>query len=348
MKSTRTTILGLAIGLVFAATALGQSGSGYIVSHQFNVSPEGGFLVLPTVTGGWSTYAQVYEGAQTDIDSDSGNPVFTEALSTAGGSSAAGAPKAPFIFCSASAGASISVAQFDDVGVSGSVGSSGSTQVTSIDPLDVAWANSAAAIQIYGGRTLRRGVLTWSPYFSTSVSGSAGASGTGIMDPITIEVKDAGTGEVLLAQESFFDVFTDLYRVDSLTWDADRMKIDGDNVILRMVADSPYTPENGVLNFKVHDGIVTQSEATGLFSVAELPLVDATGPFDFAFPNTFTLHYDVGDFEGRDLDVGLTFDGGGNTVAPEPATLALLVSGVAILVRRRRQRAARGGTGRRA
>jgi hypothetical protein len=77
----------------------------------------------------------------------------------------------------------------------------------------------------------------------------------------------------------------------------------------------------------VNNNIVTEATATGRFSsyapTLGAPLVN------FGFSNDLTFNYDLGEFEGHDLDVLLDFTGSGEAyIVPEPSCAGLLLFGL--------------------
>jgi hypothetical protein len=223
--------------------------------------------------------------------------------------------------------------------VTGTIRADGSAVVFDRRQRGAADAFSAAEVRVRGGRLLRNGSVLWGPILSSSVAGSASARGR---DPWAFTVLDLDTGD--LFEGTLLSIDLDLGQ-GQYDWDSDAgfFSLDAQDFTFNIDMSSAFTNVNGTLDFGVTNGVVTQSVATGIFA-GILPGVGSPGSFTVPFA-PIEFDYDLGDFDGHDLDVSIGYDGAGSAMmvgAPEPGSVVLLATGGAALlaVARRRRRAA--------
>lgn len=91
--------------------------------------------------------------------------------------------------------------------------------------------------------------------------------------------------------------------------------------------DNEFIPESerGSLFLRVKDGIIIQSEDTGIFDEV-LPDVGSSGEFSTEPIGPITFNYDLGDF-GKNVEIKITADGGVISVPESSSTLGLLFLG---------------------
>lgn len=179
-----------------------------------------------------------------------------------------------------------------------------------------------------GVADMRTGQLVWQPLWSDT------ASGTAAIDPIDVTITDADDIELLT--DTLVDIEHKLHRGTSLDstfgWKDGWLFADGVlDGTFSAVVESPYVPaaERGSALLKIENGIVTESEDSGIFA-GLLPGVGTPGTFNVPFVNQITLDYSYPNI-GENIAIELA--GAGS--APEPATLSLLMLGGVALLRRR-------------
>ncbi|AHG92582.1 PEP motif putative anchor domain protein (plasmid) [Gemmatirosa kalamazoonensis] len=190
-----------------------------------------------------------------------------------------------------------------------------------------------------GGASLLHGTISWGP----SVFGSGGLLG----------LSSPGAGVGAWAQDpatqatTYFAPFLSMESANwggQVTWDSNTglFAVNAKQMTFSLRMSSPFTSVNGLFEFTIFRGQVTQLTHTGIF---------ASMPFHFASPGSFTttlapieFDYAVPDPSGGadPVDAGAYFfaSSGAATITPEPSTLVLLGSGMSLLlvagVRRRR------------
>ncbi len=217
---------------------------------------------------------------------------------------------------------------------------------------DMAYANSWMNTRIWAPTTWGLGRIVWRPIISDSVGGSAWAQGTRRRpirnrDPIYATGLDESGNPLWV--ESFFDVF--LETASGVEWQDTGFKATGlqDPLDLKLNIDmtSPFLSSGGLLNLEIVDGMVTTSNATGIFLGMGIPPVGTNVGNMLELPgliNEFTLDYNLTSHSAEGLLFELSGDGAGEI--PEPATLGLLaVCAFSLLafgaLRRRRQASGR-------
>jgi hypothetical protein len=227
-------------------------------------------------------------------------------------------------------------------------------------PLNSAYASSRVRTHVYGSWSgWRTGRMGWNFIGSDRVSGLTSAMGTvrrvRNYDPITFDLLDAdgaslASGTLLsisltgndLSAASDDETDSSLGDFDNLQWDENGLVSDGvRDMLLTILIDSPYVVEAGSLTLKIEDGLVTESESTGLFASILLPTIGTDTLGGLSIPtliNNFELEYDFSSFGGDVDQIKFGLDGGGAAmVVPEPFTMALVMFGVATIVSRRRR-----------
>lgn len=174
----------------------------------------------------------------------------------------------------------------------------------------VAYAFSMAMVEARGGRLLRNGTIRWGKVVRDVVSDSATARRQ--VDPIDYTVTDLVTGEVATGTLLTVEVDLPSRRTGGFIWDNDQVQITASNVTFHVALPSTLTSLQGELRVEVAGGVVTNAVATGHFA-GLAPAVGAGLPLLLAVPNEIEFDYDLGDFGGHDLDVGLDLHGAGET-----------------------------------
>jgi hypothetical protein len=211
--------------------------------------------------------------------------------------------------------------------VSGSIRAHGFATATAPPPRGAsAYAFSMSKVEARGGRQMRNGRINWGPVVRDVVSGSASASARTQSDPITYRVEDLVTGEVF--EGILFAVEADLMRdrgVGGFIWETNLVQITAGNARFEVVFPSPLTSLQGQLLLVVSNGMVTTSSGTGHFAGA-LPPVGTPVPLSFPLSTAVEFDYDLGDFQGHQVDVSLDFGGGGEALAAVSSEEVTLLS----------------------
>ncbi len=298
----------------------------YDVPHNFNFSPQGDVL---SAQWRYSVFASATQPPVRDFKQGSlaVPPLFNQKDATA---TATGA--------NADAHASINVTNFVNNNVTGTIRSWGQATV---DPAVAsnaeAFASSTSFFSVRGGTKMKNGNIKWGPTFQSQVHGQATA---GVHDPIDFTLFDLDTN--MLLADTLLTIDMNLGEGD-FDWSGSSIDVDATEMDLHIKMDSPYVVEKGVLDFVIHGGVVTQSNATGIFA-GLFPSVGSNGKFTSAL-GELSLDYNLGDFNGDALDITFDFGNGGSAAAgvPEPSTyyvtgLVLLLLGNGSRLRRIRAR----------
>lgn len=202
---------------------------------------------------------------------------------------------------------------------------------------------STSQILARGGRMFRNGRIQWGNWMEDHVTDNAFARGK---DPISFTLLDLEDGTYL--EDTLLDIETTLGKEDQeLTYpggpddkwlcENNQITVTARYATLLVDISSPYTVQQGTATLTIDEGFVVESVDTGMFD-GLLPSVGTLADnLSFAFPSEFTLDYDLGEFNGHELDINLNLGNGGNSTAveiPEPATLCLLLLGGLALRRR--------------
>ena len=195
-----------------------------------------------------------------------------------------------------------------------------------------AFAGSVSGLNFTLDRAFARGNIAWDPSITEQVSGTAIANGR-LLDPIHFEVFDLDGGS--LFGGDLLEIVADLHPDGELSWGGGTFSLDATDFSLLIDLTSPYTVQQGLVDFLVEGGVVTRSIGTGIFS-GLLPAVGTPGTFSVPFA-PFAFDYDLGEVPDGG-SVGMSMVGG--SVVPEPATVTLIALGVLALagVGRRRAR----------
>lgn len=193
--------------------------------------------------------------------------------------------------------------------VTGTIRAFGSATAVAPPPRSAAaYAFSMAMVEARGGRQMRNGTIRWGKVVRDVVSGQAQARRQ--VDPVDYTVQDLATGEVF--QGTLYSVDMEITNSPSggFIWESNQVQIVAQNVTFRVSFPSPLTSLQGKLDVQVQNGVVVGSTGAGFFA-GSAPPVGATVPLTFAVPNEIEFDYDLGDFNGNDLDVGIDMYGAG-------------------------------------
>jgi hypothetical protein len=180
------------------------------------------------------------------------------------------------------------------------------------------------------------GQIFWGPIIRDSVAGSAQANVNvpptrRRSDPISFRLFDGPNDTTPFLEGNLLDIETELFHDGDLIWDNGRMSISSPDADLDVRINPQFVADPGDVTFRVRNGIVTQSDDSGIFD-GMLPTVGSVGPFDFDFPQTLTLNYTLptaGDYE-------IVMGGGSHVPEPAAALAGLLLTPLLLLRRRTR------------
>lgn len=293
-----------------SATAEAQAFGNYFVNHKFNFTPQG-----DVVRGQWRY--RVFTSAD-DPHMVCGPKQGSIAMPVTNAKNCMSVADQ----ASSQAHSEVKTTNFAPGNVTGSIGVSGFAKVTG-NPGD-AFSAARSGVTVQGGKKMRNGKIKWGPAQTAQTQGQASAH---IHDPISFDVFDPDTHThttgTLLAIE------TSLTGTGSFSWQNDEFSLNATTFDFTIQMTSPFTAEQGTVDFHVRNGVVVGSSETGMFA-GMLPGNGSSGDFSTPFSNDLTLNYDLGDMGGNNPDVSFFFDGGGDASAavPEPSSLFLLGSGI--------------------
>jgi len=195
--------------------------------------------------------------------------------------------------------------------VSGTIRAHGFATAVAPPPFQsVSYAFSMAMVEARGGRLLKNGKIRWGKVVRDVVSGKTTARRQ--MDPIEYSVTDLVTREVFTGTLLSVEVDIPASPWGGFVWETNRVVITASNLMFRVSLPSSQTSLQGELLVEVAGGVVTNAVSTGHFA-GLAPAIGAGLPLNLAVPNDIEFDYDLGDFDGHELDVGLDLHGAGET-----------------------------------
>ncbi len=171
-----------------------------------------------------------------------------------------------------------------------------------------AYAFSMAMVEAQGGRLLRNGKIEWRKVVRDVVSGKASARRQ--VDPIDYTVRDLVTGVVTTGTLYSVIIEATNQAAGGFHWESNIVSIAVQDLNFTVGFPSTNTSLQGTASLTIRGGAVTASSATGIYA-GLLPSPGASVPLSFTMPNQVDFDYDLGDFDGHDLEVALNFDGAG-------------------------------------
>lgn len=186
-----------------------------------------------------------------------------------------------------------------------------------------AYAFSMTLVEAQGGRAMRNGNIRWGRVVRDLVGGRAGSRRQ--VDPVDYTVTDKVTGKVHTG--TLYTVTIDILKRGGggFLWENDKVEITNQDLDFYIEFPTALTSLQGKLDLRVRKGVVTHSEATGTYA-GKLPPVGTRIPIELDLPNTEDFDYDLGDFEGHDLEVDLDFSGAGETEEAKAADPEMIVT----------------------
>lgn len=185
-----------------------------------------------------------------------------------------------------------------------------------------AYAFSMTLVEAQGGRMMRNGNIRWRRTVRDLVAGRANSRRQ--VDPIDFTVHDLVTGEEHTGR--LYSVVIDVRKAGGggFTWAEDVVEVSAHDLDFKIEFPSKLTSLQGGLDLQVRGGRVTVSNATGHYA-GVLPPVGTRVPFDFPLEDEEEFDYDLGDFDGHDLEVNLEFSGAGEAEEERAADPELTV-----------------------
>ena len=186
-----------------------------------------------------------------------------------------------------------------------------------------AYAFSMTMVEAQGGRAMRNGNIRWGRVVRDVVAGRAGSRRQ--VDPIEYTVTDKVTGKV--HQGLLYTATIDILKRGGggFLWENDKAEITALDVDLYLEFPTRLTSLQGKLDLRIRNGKVTHAESTGTYA-GKLPPVGTRVPITLDLPNTEEFDYDLGDFEGHDIDVNMEFSGSGEAEESRSADPELTVT----------------------
>lgn len=179
-----------------------------------------------------------------------------------------------------------------------------------------AYGFGMSSIEVRGGRALKDGTISWLPTIQDAVADSARAGRDVQTDPILFTVEDLVTQEVV--EGTLLWIRLEMEVLDwwgSFVWLGDVVEVaPGTEVVFEIDITSPLISPNGYLRLETGGGMVTFADDSGIYD-GVLPSVGTPLPLNFALTSNIDFAYDLGDFNGHDLDVKLTLGGSGEGVS---------------------------------
>lgn len=173
-----------------------------------------------------------------------------------------------------------------------------------------AYAFSMTLVEAQGGRAMRNGTIRWGRTVRDLVGGRTNSRRQ--VDPVDYTVTDLVTGDVHTG--TLYTVTIDILKAGGggFLWDNDEVEVTAQDVDFKVEFPTALTSLQGKIDLRVRRGKVTHAEATGSYA-GVLPAVGSRVPLTFPLADTEEFDYNLGDFDGHDLDVNLEFSGAGET-----------------------------------
>ncbi len=303
----------------------------YVVSHDFDVKPGGNLPPLVTTRAfcqAWATTSDPFcfdfdvlpfldniadpnfdPGGETKLDcgnpSQNGNNLtMQENLVGPGGTfdfyNAHAACGATF----GDANALIIIDPFDGFGVwgpgssvSGFISSFGTAHADAaglnVGSTTEAYAFSAAGFKIQGLQLNPDGTIDWLPAIEDTVAGDAKASGKVVRDYDPICYKATNTSTGASASGTLMSSYVEMCDAEGVaTWTEDKLHFNTQCGEFEIDLSDAHISPNGYIFFRVEDGEVVESEATGTYAGMN-PALGTTTPFSVEVPQAMSLAYDL-------------------------------------------------------
>lgn len=169
-------------------------------------------------------------------------------------------------------------------------------------------AESAAKL-FYRGRGMdRRGRIGWVGSWRSEPGIRGGVGKVRRVDPIIGRVFDNTTGEV--SEYLLLDV-KNFVQAGKFAWEGDVLSNSAPTMEFEIVMPGTVTTQSGKLRVAAEFGVITESEATGIFAGVPVPPVGAPAAFDIPLPNGMGIDYDLPADDTHDIEVELEAGGAG-------------------------------------
>ena len=165
-----------------------------------------------------------------------------------------------------------------------------------------------------------------------------------IRDPLDFSVLNLDTNQTSISR--LLDIGFDTDDNSQISWQNGNVNLNGSNLTFYVNMISPFiTSSQGTLRLTFKDGIVTESEDTGIFD-GLLPSVGSLSNASFQIGDSqgdINIDYDFGstNTNGYQFDIGLSGDGAIKVATPEPTSilsfLALGALGTGSVIKRKQK-----------
>jgi len=151
---------------------------------------------------------------------------------------------------------------------------------------------------------------TW--HLGRGANAAWGRGKTRAVDPIVWRVEEVGSGNVYEGNFASMECTTENGAIDAIPGG---VLVNATNGRFVARVGSPYMSVHGALKLKVDNGVVTESEDSGIFD-GSLPPAGHTGPFFVSMP-ALEFDYDLNDVSNALTEADVTLSMGGDTEVEE-------------------------------
>jgi len=298
MRAVQATAF-VAIGIACAAPAFGQAR--YDVSHSFNIRTNGN--IAPAVFHRYvvNTYARTDQAIDNPPRESGTHPI---GLGLDWEDQSAG-PVPSWAYADSEANITTLVAGR----VIGTIRADGAAHAILGDRSAVASAYSYSKVRVRGQKIDRRGNIRFTGRWKSAkpVGGRARSTRGVVRDPVVARLINNTTG--VTEEWTLISIHNELVGGD-FEWDNDTLTNTARDMIFDLKVPGAITPQAGTLYLRVENGLVTASNATGMYAAIAIPAVGAGSTFSIPLPNMIEVDYDMGGNPADDLVPELEFDNG--------------------------------------
>ncbi len=169
-----------------------------------------------------------------------------------------------------------------------------------------AWS---AAKLYYRGRGMdRRGRIGWVGSWRAEPGIKGGVGKVRRVDPVIGRVIDNTTG---ITTEYLLIDIDNFVQGGEFEWTDNLMVNTAPTMDFEMIVPGDVTPQSGKLIIRARDGVITESEASGMFAGAAMPAVGSPAAFRMDLSNSTEIEFDMPGDDDHDLDVEIEMGGAG-------------------------------------
>ena len=169
-------------------------------------------------------------------------------------------------------------------------------------------AFSAARLYYRGQNMDRRGRIGWVGGWRAEPGIQGGIGKVRRIDPIIGRVFDRTTGT--MTEHLLIDI-ENFVQDGAFAWENDRVRNNARTMELRIVMPGDVTTTRGKLVLRAENGVVVESEASGIYSGVAVPPVGSSSTFAFDLANASGIEFDMPGDDAHDLDVEIEMGGAG-------------------------------------